>query len=558
MSVACRLDKVGNWAKFYNNGTDDERTHNAVNEITARAVGGTAKNPTWDNTGCLSDDGENFTYKYDFRNRLVEVTRKGGNKLAAYSYDGLNRRIRKVVFDTDGTTETSDARFLYDGWRCVEERNENDSHKLLARYVYGGLYIDEPLRMYRDTDADGDFADAGDVNVYYLQDRLFNVVALTDTDGAIVERTWYEPYGKPTNRRESDGDETLASHFGSPALFAGYSFDAETGLYACRSRYFHSAFGRFTARDAVEAGVNLYEYALSSPAAAYDWNGLWPEMGDKIINADDAKKHAITYQNRGNGWYTNWLAGTRPGRWAMNRFANQHNIPEFARAVFFQNLARVASLGYGFNPGIRTGGLGDEFVYTCKEGWIDIGHYMITAGYAYLNGEQAAMQAGMQVEQFQYGLYRLTQLPAPLGPIFDKLFGDWAGSAFTPEDLWSDHLGALAGQAMMDDLKKQGKDYALESLKFWKQPKPIQPYDMAQRLFDDLTGPNNVKGAVDPANNALGNHKAKYWLEKGIREWVDTDKKGGKVRVFDVRHVKAPYHECVCDENDKPINVGKK
>ena len=178
------LDKVGNWDKFYNDGTDDDRSHNAVNEITGRTIGGQTKNPTWDNTGDLTDDGENYKYVYDFRNRLVQAKRRGDDSLLAeYSYDGLNRRIRKVVYDTDGETEISDTRYLYDGWRCIEERDENDSHGLRARYVYGGLYIDEPLRMYRDTNSDGDFADGGDINVYYLQDRLFNVVGLTDTSG---------------------------------------------------------------------------------------------------------------------------------------------------------------------------------------------------------------------------------------------------------------------------------------------------------------------------------------------------------------------------------------
>jgi RHS repeat-associated protein len=294
------LDKVGNWAKFYNNGVDDQRTHNNVNEITGRTVGGTAKNPSWDNTGCLSDDGENYKYVYDFRNRLVQAKRRGDNSLlAAYSYDGLNRRIRKIVYDTDGTTELSDTRFLYDGWRCVEERNENDSHKLVARYIFGGLYIDEPLLMDRDTGGDGDVYGAGDTHVRYLQDRLFNVVGLTDASGSLVERTWYEPYGNPTNRREFDGDEAVASHLSNPLLFCAYRQDSETSLYHVRNRMYNPGIGsfmqrdplgrsvhpassrnladsRFTQRDPTELyrdGVNLYQYVKSNPASAIDPEG---------------------------------------------------------------------------------------------------------------------------------------------------------------------------------------------------------------------------------------------------------------------------------------------
>jgi len=217
-----------------------------------------------------------YVCTYDFRNRLVKVETDGQTpkKVAEYFYDGLNRRIRKITYDAN-EDEVSDTRYLYDGWRCIEERDVNDSSELRARYVYGGLYVDEPVRMYRDTNDNGDFTDEGDTNVYYLQDRLFNVAALTDTDGAIVERTWYEPYGQPTNRRESDDDETTASHFGNPMLFCGYRYDDETELYHVRRRYYHPALGRWISRDleGYVDGTNLYEYVGSEAVGAVDPSG---------------------------------------------------------------------------------------------------------------------------------------------------------------------------------------------------------------------------------------------------------------------------------------------
>lgn len=212
--------------------------------------------------------------------------------------DGLNRRIRKIVYDAN-EAEVSDTRFLYDGWRCVEERDINDSQELRARYACGGLYVDEVLREYRDTNSDGAFDNANDVNVYCLQDRLFNVVALTDTEGAIVERTWYEPYGKPTNRRESDGDVTAPSHFGNPILFTGHRLDDDTGLFYARNRQLNVDLGEWAQRDPIEyaIGISLYEYTASSPAGRVDPSGLkWrierdgqhakataiPERGDTV------------------------------------------------------------------------------------------------------------------------------------------------------------------------------------------------------------------------------------------------------------------------------------
>ena len=89
-------------------------------------MGGNAKNPSSDLAGNLTDDGENCLFTYDCRKRIIEAKRKGDSSLKAkYEYDGLNRRVRKVLFDTNGTTELADTWMTYDGWRCIEEREDD-------------------------------------------------------------------------------------------------------------------------------------------------------------------------------------------------------------------------------------------------------------------------------------------------------------------------------------------------------------------------------------------------------------------------------------------------
>ena len=223
------LDAMGNFAKFYNNGVVDQRTHNTSNEIITRLIGGTAKNPSFDAAGNMTDDGEQYKFVYDFRNRLISVTTRDATpkKVLDFSYDGLDRRVGKITYAADGTTALCRVRFLYDGQRIIEKRDNDSDHLdlVMNRYVYGTQYIDEPIRMYRDANLNGDFADANE-NFYYLQDRLYNVVALADVDGVVQERMVYEPYGKSTCRRISDGDETVASHFGNPYLFTGRELDS--------------------------------------------------------------------------------------------------------------------------------------------------------------------------------------------------------------------------------------------------------------------------------------------------------------------------------------------
>ncbi len=268
------LDAMGNFNSFYNNGVVDQRTHNTSNEVITRLLGGTAKNPSYDAAGNMTDDGDQYKFVYDFRNRLISVTTRDATpkKVLDFAYDGLDRRIRKISYATDGVTVVCDVRFLYDGQRIIEKRDHGNSDFLLARYVYGTQYIDEPIRMYRDSNLDGSFADPND-NFYFLQDRLFNVVALADPDGVVQEQVVYEPYGKSTCHRVSDGDETVASHFGNPYLFTGRELDSETGLYNYRGRYYSTALGRFINRDPIGDDINLYRYCYDNPTNATDPSG---------------------------------------------------------------------------------------------------------------------------------------------------------------------------------------------------------------------------------------------------------------------------------------------
>ncbi len=74
-------------------------------------------------------------------------------------------------------------------------------------------------------------------------------------------------------RRQAE--EGVASHFGNPFLFTGREYDAETGLYYYRGRYYSPALGRFLNRDpiGIRGGVNLYEYVGNNPVTRTDPSG---------------------------------------------------------------------------------------------------------------------------------------------------------------------------------------------------------------------------------------------------------------------------------------------
>ena len=66
-----------------------------------------------------------------------------------------------------------------------------------------------------------------------------------------------------------------------PLQYTAREFDAETGLYYYRARYYDPQTGRFLSEDPIgfHGGINKYVYALNDPTKYRDPGGLWPWDG---------------------------------------------------------------------------------------------------------------------------------------------------------------------------------------------------------------------------------------------------------------------------------------
>jgi len=64
----------------------------------------------------------------------------------------------------------------------------------------------------------------------YRYDGLGSVVALSDSDGNIVEQYKYDVFGEPTIY-DANGTVIDESNYGNPYMFTGRRYDSETGLY---------------------------------------------------------------------------------------------------------------------------------------------------------------------------------------------------------------------------------------------------------------------------------------------------------------------------------------
>ena len=297
---------------------DETRQHSSFNEIIQRD-GEHVVDILSDDNGNMADDGA-FAFQWDYANRLRTITRKAdGARIALYSYDAVGRRISKVV--TNSGAQDGTIGIYYDGWQVVEERDGADALK--QQYVYGN-YIDEPLVLDRNLDADDNATGPSDQRLFYHQNTLYSVFALTDATGSVVEGYQYDAYGQQTvfapgasGSLEFGGENVTglggSTRVANPYLFNGRRLDGETGLYYYRHRYMDPGLGRFILRDRIELGLtdyaHLYSYVGNNPANFVDPTGLDDELTMSKPTRLGEKMFEPSWSRR----YHPYIVRTKPG-----------------------------------------------------------------------------------------------------------------------------------------------------------------------------------------------------------------------------------------------------
>jgi RHS repeat-associated protein len=253
--ISYSYDALGNRKDVNENGDVTSYTSNSLNQYAS--VGDV--NYTYDKNGNLTCDGF-YKYYYDCENRLTDVNYVNNSRVASYKYDWSGRRVRKIDYTLNPVRYTL---YCYDDDQVITEYDENGT--MQRKFVYGAG-IDEPVAMYA----------VGSGWYYYHYDGLGSVAALSDSSGNIVEQCSYDVFGEPN----------CISGVGNPYKFTGREYDAETGLYYYRARYYSPELGRFLERDPVGylSDLNLYRYVKNNPLKWVDPLGLdiWIETDPKI------------------------------------------------------------------------------------------------------------------------------------------------------------------------------------------------------------------------------------------------------------------------------------
>lgn len=208
-------------------------------------------NYTYNAAGMLLQKVEKATskttsYTYDGDGQLIRIDFSDGGT-ASYKYDGLGRRVEKNV-------RGQITRYVYDTEDIVLEYDGANS--LAATYTHGPS-TDEPLSMER-----------GGRNYFYHQDASGSVRFLTDSSGSVAQAYTYDSFGRIVGQTGS---------LANPYTYTGREFDAESGLFYYRARYYDPIVGRFTQEDPVgfDGGLNFYAYVANNPVNYVDPQGKW-------------------------------------------------------------------------------------------------------------------------------------------------------------------------------------------------------------------------------------------------------------------------------------------
>ncbi|HLH56260.1 MAG TPA: PKD domain-containing protein [Verrucomicrobiae bacterium] len=240
----------------------------------------------------ITADGD-FTYSYDAEGNLVGRTNKSTQASSSYQHDYRNRLVRLVNKDPAGAV-TQTIEYMYDALNRRIARRLNGSWvfflldrdnawadadggtgAISARYLLGNRTDEMLARFWPGRGVD-----------WYLGDNLGTVRDVVSSSGAVANHVEYDAFGQVLSQSAVD--------LGDRFLFAGREWDADSGLYYFRARYYSPSLGRFIGQDpsGFDAGdFNLYRYVKNSPLGSRDPTG---EQDDTEIAIDEIKTQQLT------------------------------------------------------------------------------------------------------------------------------------------------------------------------------------------------------------------------------------------------------------------------
>ena len=239
-------------------------------------------------------------YRYDRRNRLTTCSDNGritgfsydgaGNLLsddrATYEYDAFGRNTRAEIFD--GHIQIS----RYDPEGLRHEMEENGR---LVTFIFRGEEIiteetaEGMIRYIRTHELLASDAESARNYYHYASDEMGSITHVSAGE-EILNRYEYDAWGVPEVCKEQTENRFL---------YNGQQYDAVTGQYYLRSRFYNPVIGRFTQEDTYRGdGLNLYTYCQNNPVYYVDPSGHQCESGATRVENQRESNTAVAGEPR--------------------------------------------------------------------------------------------------------------------------------------------------------------------------------------------------------------------------------------------------------------------
>lgn len=265
-----------------------------------------------------TSNGDVFQFTWDFRNRLTQVTKTNftppSGFVTEYRYDPFDRRIAAVRVGVTNWT-------YYDRTQPLADYVGTETTAI--RLVGVGEKLDEIYALWTRTQT----------NVWTLSDHLGSIRRVLAQNGAELAALSYDSFGRPVSATGAQPD--AAGRFG----FAGREWDADSGLYYNRARYYDPELGRFISVDPIgfnSGDFNLYRYAANRPVSANDPLGTVTAVEYAILEVAEALNDIGEYCNLAFGvaqLYSHIISNVVPALQTRPRpynpeDANENGVPD--------------------------------------------------------------------------------------------------------------------------------------------------------------------------------------------------------------------------------------